>query len=82
MDNNSKSLDPKELAAVYERFADKNINVINADISNGEVLLVLEYALERHSDGKFIWPKIAVADSNIYNTAILAEQTIDSIRRY
>lgn len=82
MDNNLKSLDPKELAVVYERFADKNINVLNADISNGEVLLVLEYALERHSDGKFIWPKIAVVDSNIYNTAILAERTIDNIRGY
>lgn len=67
-------------ASFYRRLADKNINVMNCSIIDGEAVVILEYCYERPRDGKLIWPKIAVEGCNFYDAATMAELIIDKIR--
>lgn len=67
-------------ARIYTRFADKNINIIQASTSDNQVALVAEYIFNRPKDGKLIWPKIVITSDTLYQALISVEETIDLIR--
>lgn len=67
-------------ARIYTRFADKNINIIQASTSDNQVALVAEYIFNRPKDGKLIWPKIVITSGTLYQALISVEETIDLIR--
>ena len=69
-----------EYARVYTRFADKNINIIQASISDSQVILVAEYIFKRPKDDKLIWPKVAISAPTLLNALLQVEETIGLIR--
>lgn len=68
------------LPSFYKRFADNNINVLNASAAENRVLIVIEYCYTRPRDGKLIWPKIAIEADSLVVALNKAEETVKAIR--
>ena len=68
------------LRSFYKRFADDNINVLNASADENRVLIVIEYCYTRPRDGKMIWPKIAIEADSLVVALNKAEETVKAIR--
>lgn len=68
------------LPSFYKRFADDNINVLNASAAENRVLIVIEYCYTRPRDGKLIWPKIAIEADSLVVALNKAEETVKAIR--
>lgn len=66
-------------ATIYKRFAEKNINILSINQST-HTNIVVEYAYNRPSDKKLIWPKLALRGDNLLDTLRQAEGVVDEIR--
>lgn len=78
----------EQLSTIYRRFAEKDINVMQARIANTEpqpiYILVAEYSLEKQAYAtngvKIIWPKIAIEGYTLGSALRELEMTVDEIR--
>lgn len=81
-----------QYTSIYARFAENNINVLNvAPVASPEpstepsiespVIVMMEFSMERHSDRKLIWSKVAFQGDTLLDALKEAEETIKAIRR-
>lgn len=81
-------MNSEQLSTIYRRFAEKDINVMQARITNTETqpiyILVAEYSLEKQAYAtngiKIIWPKIAIEGYTLGSALLELERTVDEIR--
>lgn len=71
--------DESSIVSLYERMAEKNINIIRCVRGDKDAALIVEYAYTRPSDNKLIWPKLAVVGDTVYDAAFQAEALVDRI---
>lgn len=83
-----------QYTSIYARFAENNINVLNVapvaspeslesleSSSESPVIVMMEFSMERHSDRKLIWSKVAFQGDTLLDALMEAEETIKAIRR-
>ena len=72
-----------ELASIYKRFAEANINVLSVTESVAEemvVAIIVEYLYRRDSDGKPSWAKAAFDGCSLPQILRRAERVVKLVR--